>query len=301
MPAAPKLKLGDSVQGHTYMGGDPTKQSSWVDLDSLTNSGKSGDDFLGDLQKINPSLVNTVKAISEGRQAVPASRMATDPYWGTAFRLAQQYDPTLDQSKYPLRQKTALDFAPNGGAGQNLRNLNQAIGHLHDLVQAVPGVAGHSGLLGLSHLINMGQNFEADMSGDPKITAYETPRVALSSELASVFKGKGSNNEQEVNKLYNLLSTNSSTPQKYQAAKSLASLMKSRVDELGDQYNTGFSTTKDPIHLLNPSAQQQFSVIQSAGDAPQTDVKVAPLPDVDPKTRALLQTYKIPGYMNGTP
>lgn len=300
MAAAAKLKLGDSVQGHTYMGGDPNNQASWVDLDTLTNSGKSGDAFLSDLQRINPSLVNTVKALSEGRQSIPSGRVATDPYWGTAFRLAQQYDPTLDQSKYPQRQKTALDFGAGGIAAQNLRNLNQGIGHLHDLVQAIPGVAGHSGLLGLSHLLNMGQNFEADMNGDPKYTAYTVPRTALSSELASIFKGKGTSNEAEVNKFYNLLGPNGSTAQKYEAARGLASLLQSRIDELGDQYNTGFSTDKQSIHLLNPKAQKQFADIQAAGIDP-SQVQPTAAPDVDPKTAALLQKYKIPGYVNGTP
>lgn len=289
-----KLKLGDEWGGHTYMGGDPSNQSSWVDVDGLVGSGLTGDAFLQTVQKAHPALVNTIKALSEGREAVPANRVMTDPYFKTAFQLAQQYDPTLDQASYPARQKTRTDFT-TGTAAQNLRNLNQAIGHLHDLVQAVPGVAGHSGLLGLSHLMNMGQNFEADMSGDPDYTAYVTPQIALSGELASVFKGKGTSNEAEVQKLYNLLGTDSSTPQKYQAARSLASLLKSRADELGDQYNQGMGTTKNGLDLLNPTAAQQFQAIQQAG------VTSAAPSALDPKTQALFQKYKVPGYSNASP
>lgn len=309
MAAATALKLGDIVQGHTYMGGDPNAQSSWVDVDALDGTGLSGQPFLDQIQKQHPSLVNSIKALSEGRQATPMNRVMVDPYWGTAFKLAQQYDPTLDQTTYPVRQKTAIDFKAGGTAAQNLRNLNQAIGHLHELTQAIPAVAGHSGLLGLSHIINMGQNAEANFSGDPNYTAYTIPQTALASELASVFKGKGTTAEPEVNKYYDALGINASTPQKYQAARSLAGLLKSRVDELSDQFQQGMSKTPDQLRLLNPQAQKDFddaqskynSIIKSAGGAePDNDPAAAIAPTMDAATMSLLKKYNI-GGASGSP
>lgn len=290
MPAAPKLKLGDEYGGHTYMGGDPGNQSSWVNIDDMVGSGLTGDDFLKTIQQAHPSLVNTIKALAQGREAVPAGRVMTDPFFKTAFQLAQQYDPTLDQTSYVRRQQSVKAFAPGGVAAQALTNLNQGIGHLHDLVQAIPGVAGHSGLLGLSHLINMAQNKEADWSGDQNYTAYVVPRTALSGELASIFKGKGTSAEAEVQKFYDLLDSNSSTPQKYEAARGLSSLLKSRIDELNDQYDQGSTTDKESLRLLNPTAQKQFDAIQSAGITPTQSSAV------DPKTQDLLKKYNIPGY-----
>lgn len=292
----PTLKLGDIVQGHTYMGGDPNSQQSWVNADDMVSSGKTGEEFLATLQKNHPTLANMVKALAEGRQEVPKNRLGVDPFYKTAFQLAQQYDPSLDEASYPMRVKTAVDFGASGVAAQNIRNLNQAIGHLHDMTKASTGVTGMggglvSGLFGLAHPLNWVANSVEGAAGDPRITAYEAPRTALASELASVFKGKGTSNEAEVKKLYDLLSINNSTPQKMQAAKSLSSLMKSRLDELADQYNQGMGTTKQGLHFLNSSASKQFGELQQAGDE-----ETPGSPAVDDKTSSLLKRYKVPGY-----
>lgn len=299
MAAAPKLTLGMNVDGHTYIGGDPKSKASWVSLDELSNLGLTGQPFLDEVAKQHPSVVPTLKALSEGRQALPTGRSTTDPYWQSMLTMAHMYDPSLDQADYGKRYATAKDFSA-GASAQNIRNLNQGIGHLYGLVQAIPKVAGHAGLLGLSHLLNAGQNFYYDQSGDPGIADYNIHRTALASELASIFKGKGSSAEAEVNKFYEMLGPNASTAQKKAAAKALTGLLSSRLDELGQQYTQGMGTIKNGVDLLNPNAKNQFETIQGLDEkdnsSPSTPARAPAAPDaLDPKTKALLNKYGIAG------
>jgi hypothetical protein len=267
MPAK-KLELGDMIQGHTYVGGDPNDQKNWLAVDQLTQTGLSGDEFLNKLNEVNPSIARSVKAMAEGREATPAGRVMTDPYWGQVFKLAQQYDPKLDQANYTKRQGTAKDFA-YGQSAQNVRNLNQAIGHLKGLVDSYPSVAGTQGLLGLGRLYNATANQFNDWNGDPGITDYNAHRTALASELASVFKGKGSSAEREVEKFYDMLNPNLSLSQKNTNARAITNMLNSRLDELGQQYTQGMDTIKNGIDFLNPVAKKDFETMRVLGMSPE--------------------------------
>lgn len=284
-----KLKPGDTVEGHTYFGGDPNAQSSWVNMDDLARSGKTGDEFLGLISQQHPSLVPTLKALSEGRQAVPTNKSTTDPYWQSMMGLARLYDPSLDQVDYPTRAAARKDFAA-GASAQNIRNLNQGIGHLHELVQAIPKVAGHSGFLGMGKLLNKVQNSYEEGNGDPGITSYDMPRIALSAELAAIFKGKGASSEKEIEKFYKGIDINSSTAQKKEAAVALTKLLNSRLDELGQQYTQGMGRARDGITFLNPVARKQFEDIQKMGGEAPTDMGEVGVPE-DDHTTMLLKKY----------
>jgi hypothetical protein len=283
--AKASLKLGETIQGHTYMGGNPNDQSNWVNVDELAASGKSGDEFLGLIKDKHPALIPQLKMLSEGRLAVPQARAATDPYWQSMMKLGALYDPSLDQVDYSKRQATAKDFAA-GASSQNIRNLNQAIGHLKGLVNTFGSVAGHQGLLGLGHVINQGENWFEKMNGDPGITDYNAHRTALASELAAVFKGKGASSETEVSKFYDMLDPNMSTAQKTSVARAVVNMLNSRIDELGQQYNQGMGTTKEGIELLNPIAKKNFESMRTLGlDQKDTDALNADNPVVVDKPR----------------
>lgn len=287
MAGNPTLKLGLNVDGHSYIGGDPHDPSSWINADELAATGKSGDDFLSIIQRSHPSLVPTIKSLSEGRLAVPSGRAQTDPYWQTIFTLANQYDPSLDAASYPARVKVRKDFT-SGTSAQNLRNINQAIGHLHGLSEQIPLVAGHSGFLGLAGLLNKGINAYEEGAGDPGISSYNDYRTALANELASVFKGKGSSSETEITKFYNMLDPSRATIQKYAGVRNLADMMQTRLDEMSQQYNQGMGTTKKGMDLLDPQVKQIFPKLSKLGQVPDA-------PTYDDKTKSLLQKYGVVG------
>ena len=294
----PKLNLGDNVAGHTYLGGDPNNKQSWINLDELAASGKRGDEFLNLVSQTHPSVVPMIKAMSEGKQSLPDKRAAAAPYWQTMLSMARMYDPTLDGIDYGVRYNTAKSFKGDGTSAQNIRNLNQGIGHLNALMDAVPGVAGHSGLLGMSHWLNQAENAYRRGNGDPGTTAYDVPRTALASELAAIFKGKGSSAEAEVKKFYEMLDISNSQAQKYAGARGLVDLLNSRLDELGQQYEQGMGKSIPAINLLNPITQKQFRRLRTIGLKPEEAAKVlgeaASGPtEHDDETESLLKKYGV--------
>lgn len=263
-------QVGYTESGFKYMGGDPNSQTSWKPL--------TGDEFLGTLPQ---QTQLQVKAIADGRLQLPSFALKT-PYWQQMIRLTGQYDPNFDQVNFNARSSTRKDFT-SGTSAQNLRNLNQAIGHMQGLADSISGVAGHSGFP-YATTVNSAINSVESGMGDPRQASYNAYRTALSNELASVFKGKGGSNETEVSKFYDMLSPNSSTEQKQAAIRGISDMLKSRIDELGYQYNQGMGTTKDGLSLLNPHAAQSFQKLSGLGqEQAQTSSASPPAQKAGPK------------------
>lgn len=269
-------KVGDFVNGFSYQGGNVHTPDAWKPL--------SGPDYLS---SISPGDAAMVKMLTDGRMPVPAGFALKSPQIMRWVNMAQQYDPTFDAASAPARAATRKDFT-SGNSAQNIRNLNQALGHLNGMMQAAPQIAGHSGFP-LATTVNAAINWYEKGAGQPAIADYNTSRTALSNELASVFKGKGASSEAEVNKLYDQLSDSNSTEQKQAVAKRIAELLGSRIKELGDQYVQGMGTTAPGLEILNPDAAQVYKSLSKLG----IDPNAGPIQTPEPANRV--------GQMPGSP
>lgn len=268
----PLPKPGDIVNYHRFVGGNPADPNAWEPV--------HGHDFLHELGKSDPTMSIRVQAILDGREPFP-SQSRKNPLNTSLINAVAQADPeNYDAINNGVRAKIRTDFT-SGDSSKNIRNLNQAIGHLQAMIDEVPNVAGHGGTglingdFGLATTINAAQNGLYQGEGAGGIKGYNIARTGLSGELAALFKGKGSSNESEVNKWYDELGPDNSNESKFAAARKLSEMLKSRLDELHQQYKQGMGTTATPFEALNPlaaDAYKRLSVIGSKvpahGDIP---------------------------------
>lgn len=265
LPAAsgappPNPTLGMIVNYHKFLGGNPADPNAWEPV--------SGDDFLHELGKANPVLAVRVKAIADGREPFPASSRM-NPINAQLQSAVAQYDPQgYDSINNGTRAKVRADMT-SGTSSLNIRNLNQAIGHLQAMMGTLPDVAGHGGAgsyLGpLATPVNGLINGVEEYSGQQGITNYEASQRALAGELAALFKGKGASAEGEVKGWMDQLSPNMSNDQKMGTARTLSELLKSRLDELHQQYKQGMGTSAIPFEILNKDAASAYKALSTLG------------------------------------
>lgn len=288
-PANPRP--GDIVNYHKFAGGNPADPKAWTPL--------QGPEFISALHAQEPVMASRVQAILDGREALPPqSRM--NPTNKILLNAVAQADPdNYDAINKGARQKTRDDFVA-GNSALNIRNLNQAIGHLSAMMVHMPEVAGHGGdgsYLGpLARPVNSLINGVENLSGQQGITNYETDQTALSSEMAALLKGKGTSNEQEVNKWLENLSPNRSDDQKMGGAREMMGLLKSRLDELNQQYQQGMGKTATPLQVLNPLAADAYHKLSVIGQK-VTAPAVAPSATAAPSPQDIVDELKKRGVI----
>lgn len=264
----PLPKPGDAVNYHRFTGGNPADPAAWEPL--------TGHDFLHELGTKEPTVAVRVQAILDGREPFP-SQARRNPLNTMLISAVAQADPEhYDAINNGVRAKVRSDFT-SGNSALNIRNLNQAIGHLQAMVDEYPNVAGHGGkgsvigALGLATPLNAVENTYEQLAGDQGVTNYDVAKRALAGELAALFKGKGSSSETEVQGWLDQLGTSQSNEQKFGIARKLSELLKSRLDELHQQYKQGMGTTATPFEALNPLAADAYKRLSVIGKALPSD------------------------------
>lgn len=224
----------------------------------------TGDAFL---QTLPPQLQGQVKMLAEGKLAIPSGQALRTPYWQQLLQAANQYDPSLDQASAPARFKTRAAFSAGGTEAKTINNLNTAIGHAGTLLDQIGGVAGHSiPIIGTA--VNAGENYISQHSGHPGVMLFKDTAGKLAQELTAVYRNSGGA-EKDVVRGLESLDVNASDDQKKAVLGNAVDLLQSKMDALGDQYNRGMGTTKDPLELLNSHAQATFRKLRSGGQPEQ--------------------------------
>lgn len=170
--------------------------------------------------------------------------------------LAQQYDPTFDETQYNSRQATRTNFE-SGAYSKNINSLNTAIGHIADLSTTLAQL----GNVGFTPA-NLVKNTVANVTGSGKITAAETNLSAAVSELATTFKGSGAT-DAEIKSLGNI-GPNSSPDQQKAYIEKATQLLSSRLDALTQTYSSAMG--KPPATpFLNDSSAKSLLGLQAQG------------------------------------
>lgn len=209
----------------------------------------TGDAFM---EALDPSMRGTVKAIVEGRAPYPSAMAQRTPQGRMLMMAINQYDPTFDATTYQTRQRTRNEFNA-GQASRNIVALNTAMGHLENLDRGIDGL--NNADLPFGQAVRSVTNPIArqipEVAG--RMGAFDTSKKAVMDEVAKVFAGQSSAMFDRKEWESKLDATRSPTELKA-VVRELNSLLKSRVEALANQYNTGMNTSRDTYEFLSPAA-----------------------------------------------
>ena len=202
---------------------------------------------------LTPDQKNRVQAIIEGREPYPAMSRATD---AAKIRAAvHEADPAFDAVNYKARQETRTKFTKGKGA-DNLTAFNTAIGHLGSLDKSIDAL-NNSGFPAWNKYIANPIAEQFDPKYQKGLKEFQTARTAVADELTRAFRGSGGN-VHDIIQWENAINAADSPAALKAAVRAAAELLNSRIVSIGDEYNRGMGTTKDPLELLNPKAAAAF-------------------------------------------
>lgn len=236
---------------------DKAKQQALnAGLTGTPNASVTGEDALAN---VPPNIAAQVKAIADGRLAVPGSFALKSPYWQQMLGLVSQYDPSFDMVNYNARSKTRNDFT-SGKSAENIKSLNTAIGHL-DTLSKNYDTLGNTDFPSYNTMGNWIGNKAGDTKLQSAIGGFDTSKLAVAAEMAKVFRSVGMS-QREIKDWEERISTSASPSEFKATVKTAADLMQSRLDAIGDQYSKGMGKTTQGLDLLSPDAKKTFEGIR---------------------------------------
>jgi hypothetical protein len=245
-------------------------------LSSGNATGPTGDEFLKSLPS---NIADQVKAIADGRLAIPGGFALKSPYWQGMLQAVAQYDPSFDQVNYNARNATRKAFT-SGKEAASLNALNTVMGHLEDLNNAAVKLDNTG-----SWLVNKGVNaIGGALSSDvkSKLNNFNVARQAVASELERAYRGTGGNMT-EIEEWKKSID-NADSPEAVRAAIGQATqLLGSKIDSLGEQYSKGMGVTSKGLDLLTPKAAETFKKFTTPQEAQKP---IGKQPKSTPQTNA---------------
>jgi soluble lytic murein transglycosylase-like protein len=236
------------------------------------------------LASLDPNLASQVKALDEGRMAFPTGFALKSPYWQNILRLVSNYDPSFDAVNYNARAKTRADFVA-GKSAQNITSFNTAIGHLDTLDKSIDNL-GNTNYSWLNSPLQSVKSAAGDTGFQAAQKQFMAAKQAVTDELTRAFRGSGGNVHDIVG-WEQTLNQADSPAALHAATKAAVDLLRSRIESVGDQYNRGMGTTRDPLTMLSPHAQAAVARLsgEGASSAPQFTGRTATNPKTGEKLR----------------
>lgn len=287
-----QLKMAQ--KGLTDIFGNPTAGAA---IAPGTSQDLHGADYLATL---NPQAATTVKALAEGRMAMPTR---PTPQQQQLIQAAAQYDPTFDATDFNKRNRTAVDFSPAGQSGKAVTAINTTMGHLSELQDRMDTL-GNTNI----PIVNTVKNWIGTQTGDAAPGQAQTVRDAVANELRKVFATTGGGGLEELKEWEANFPTNASPAQAKEGIKEAVRLMDSRLSALGNQYSVGMGTNHSGIDLLSPEARASYQKLiggqPAAGNVqPPTfnDQRAAPVPNAPARPATASPPPVAPPLPRGVP
>ena len=239
--------LDPKVAYHTDNKGNPvvvSGQKSGTSMSTLGDANATGPDVY---KSLSPSESATVKAVVDGRLAIPTGRAAATPYWQGIMDAAQRADPTLDSARQPARVAAVKAFTGDGKAAQNLGSFNRFGAHVGSLAEINEKLAGpETGFGPLNTLVAGGiQSFQPQA-----LAQYNVELDAVAGEFGKLVK-RGVVTQAEIERYIDHLRPNQSLSTRRAALGSLATLVGGAMAPLQQQWNSAFTNKRPPIAWLS--------------------------------------------------
>lgn len=211
---------------------------------------------------MTPADAETVKAISEGRQAFPPMSR-NNPRNIALSNWVHQYDPGFDQGASGARFALRKQYLGGGKASDNILSFDMTMQHVGRFLQSADKMGNYTYAPGI---VNPGYNYIRSQT-DPKyqdaVAGFNKDADAVASELMRATRGVGAGTLEEIRAWRNGLDPNASPVTQRAAAKEAINLLYGRIAAQGDRWNQGMRTDKDALTWLSPEAQQAFQNIYS--------------------------------------
>lgn len=220
-----------------------------------------------------PSMQKVVDNIIAGK-VMPPNPSSRAPGAQQLLAAASEKDPTFDAVNYQARANTRKSFTA-GQDANSIAAINTAIPHIVALKKSYDNLNN-----GDYPWLNTAENWAGNTFGNKNIqantAAVSTDSTAVAHELAKVFRNSGMS-EAEVRDWQDKISTNAAPASSNQVIKSALDLMDGRLQALGDKYNQGMGTTKQPLELLSPSSQAAYAKLRgtAGGEGGTSGGKIA--------------------------
>lgn len=283
-----KINLQAQAQGigNGVTGGNPTPVA--MNGDGTPNAANQAQ-FLSQLP---PNIQTIVKGLSSytinpASYSTSAKQAQGGLTRGELVALAQQYDPTYDESQYANRQATIKNFQ-SGTYSQQINALNTATGHIANLTNAFSEL-GNSNIGPLNAIANTLE----PMVGIKSVSGPKLDIAAVTGELASAFKKSGAT-DSEISSLGTINSNSTPTDIK-SYIENATELMGSKLDALSSTYQSAVGKPPASGDFLSDTAANELLSLKQQGyniNVPQLantpQVKIQTFYDADPKNAALI-------------
>ena len=246
----------------------------FVPMQQGENAQGSGGNLTGDqfLNSLDQSRAAQIKALAEGRMAMPAGFALKSPYWQGMLRDLAQYNPAYDATLYQRRQQTSAAFS-KGQQGNAVRAVNQALYHMGTLSDAIDKLDNFNGMLTpLNLLVNPAEK----ATGDVRQGNFEQAANAVSNELRKVFTTSGGGSLQELEHWRQSMPVNGSHEQQTAYLKQGAQLLNGALNALNAQYQKGMGPDATIMDLISPAAKHTLQ--QISGESYGVDTSNPPTP-----------------------
>ncbi len=167
--------------------------------------------------------------------------------------LAKNVDPnfSVNQNKQRFSYQTQFNN-PNSKSQTQITAINTGLGHLAEFKSAADAL-GNSILLPYNKLVN----YLSSNAGDPKISNLNTVITALSSELATIYKGGTAPSTTEIEDWKKNILSSFSDSQSAGVASTTANLISNRMLSLNNAYKNVMGNYPDSP-IVNADAVQQL-------------------------------------------
>lgn len=199
------------------------------------------------LSGLKPAVQNIIKGLADYRLQLPNGFAKAKAPWPEYMALAQQYDPSFDESQYQTRQKLQNDFT-SGKSAASINAFNTVIQHVDRLGQHLSAL-NNTGIPVVNSLVNsVEKQFNPDLAA--RLQSVQTDAQATASEAERAWRGVGGS-EKEIEEWKKRFSTSDSPKAQQGAVNELLGLLKGKLSSLKEQYETGMGR-KANFHLMSP-------------------------------------------------